>query len=91
MLTVDSNNAYTSSLVNNNYEVSGIYSLTSHATTLYITNPTSTAVTGNATLNMFNNGYLSAIGTVMIGVVDPVSLGMTAQIGSRVVGEMTWL
>lgn len=90
LLTVDSSSAYTSALVNNNYEVSGVYSLTSHATSMSITNPSSTAVTGNVTLSMYSNGYLSAQGVVLIGTVDPVFLGMTAQVGSRTVGAHTW-
>ena len=90
-MTVNSNTGYSAALTNNVYQVTGIYSLNNNQVDLNITNPTSTTVTGNAELKMYKNGYLSAEGVVTIATVEPVVLAITAQVGSRVVGAVTWL
>lgn len=69
LLTVTASSGYTSALLNNAYQLSQIYTLTNNEVVIATTNPTSTAVTGKVTLDMFKNGYLSASGEISIAAV----------------------
>lgn len=86
-----STGAYQSSIVNNNYQINQIYSLTNASVQLNIINPTSTSISGNITFSMLSAGYLSASGTIMIAPVTPVYLGLTTALSSRVVGGTSQL
>ena len=87
----DANNNYQVGMVDNNYEVSKIYTLTDDTVTLNIVNPTSTNVTSSVQFSLYLGGYLSAQGHIAVGTVKPVYLGLTASITNRTVGSPTQL
>lgn len=78
---------YQSSMVNNAYQITQIYSLTSQSVILNIINPNYTAITGTVTFSMYNAGYLSANGTAQIQNVVPMFLGLSTATSSRTVGD----
>jgi len=92
LMTIGSSNGYQSSISNNTFEVSKIYSLSANnSLSINIVNPSSTSITGSMVMNMYLNGYLTAQGNTNIAAVGPVYLGVTASSSNRVVGGKTEL
>jgi len=79
--------SYQSSMVNNAYQISQIYSLANQSVILNIINPNMTGIAGNITFSMFNAGYLSATGNIALQTVLPMFLGLSASSTSRTVGD----
>ena len=76
-------------MVNNAYQISQIYSLSSGSFSLNIINPNSTNITGNVTVLMYSQGYLAATGNLAIQAVAPLYLGLSATSSNRIVGGST--
>jgi len=79
--------SYQSSMVNNAYQISQVYSLVNQSVLLNVINPNMTGVTGNITFSMFNAGFLSATGSIALQSVAPMFLGLSAATTSRTVGD----
>lgn len=86
LLTLQQSPNYQYSILNNNYNVNGIYALNNNSVTLNIINPSSTSATNTAILSLSIAGYLSAQGSVGIGAVAPVYLGLSISIKNQTVG-----
>jgi len=89
LLTVVSASNYSTTISNNVFQISQINSLTNKSLTINVVNPSSTSSTGSISLGMYNNGYLTASGTIAIAAVVPVFLGISATTSNSIVGNLT--
>lgn len=79
--------SYQTTMVNNAYQISQIYSITNQSVILNIINPNTTAISGTISLSMYNAGSLSATGTINIQNVTPMFLGLSTATTTRIVGD----
>lgn len=79
--------SYQTTMVNNAYQISQIYTITNQSVILNIVNPNTTGIAGNISLSMYNAGSLSATGTITIQNVVPMFLGLSTTTTTRVVGD----
>lgn len=79
--------SYQTSMVNNAYQITQIYTITNQSVILSIINPNTTGIAGVISLSMYNAGSLSATGSITIQNVVPMFLGLSTATNTRIVGD----